>query len=231
MRSGAVNRKERNSRTAARSANRANRRYFRKAYRTGQHGWEAEEPSPYAVAFLLRLKRISPNGRLLDVGSGEGRHAILASRLGFNVTAVDYEPLAIKRAQRFAQERGAGEIVFRREDVLRLRAPETPFDVVLDYGCLHHQKKADWPDYLASILRVLSAGGFFVLSVFSPNFPMFRGSHKNWHIAHGAYRRSFTRDELLELFGREFEPLEMIEEDGGRHGFWHVLFRRRNPAR
>jgi hypothetical protein len=101
---------------------------------------------------------------------------------------------------------------------------------VLDYGCLHHQKKADWPDYLASVLRVLSAGGFFILSVFSADFPMFRGSRKSWHIANGAYRRCFTRNELLGLFGREFEALEMIEEDGGRHGFWHVLFRRRNSG-
>jgi hypothetical protein len=96
----------------------------------------------------------------------------------------------------------------------------------LDYGCLHHQKKADWPVYKASVLRVLSPFGFFILSVFSPKFPLFRGSHRNWHIAQGAYRRCFTRADLLGLFGGEFEVLKMIEENGGQHGFWHVLFRR-----
>lgn len=53
------------------------------------------------------------------------------------------------------------------------------------------------------------------------------GRHKNWHIARGAYRRCFTRRDLLELFSREFEALEMIKENGGRHGFWHDLFGRR----
>jgi SAM-dependent methyltransferase len=209
------------------SAIKANRQYFRDAYRTGQHGWGVEEPSPYAVKSLVRLKRIIPNGRLLDIGCGEGRHAIIASRLGFKVTAVDYEPLALKRARYFAKEKGAKGIVFRIANVLHMPAPETVFDVVLDYGCLHHQRKADWPAYKASVLRVLSPHGFFILSVFSPKFLLFRGSHKNWHIAQRAYRRYFTRGEVLGLFGREFEVLEIIEEDGGQHGFWHALFRHR----
>lgn len=212
---------------AARSAAKANRRYFRNAYRTGQHGWGVEEPSPYALKFLMRLERIIPHGRLLDIGCGEGRHAIVASGLGFKVTAVDYEPLALERARRLAKEKGAGDIVFRIADILHLQASATVFDIVLDYGCLHHQRKADWPDYKASVLNMLSHDGFYILSVFSPNFPIFRGSPKNWHIAQGAYRRYFTRGDILELFGREFEALEMIEEDGGRHGFWHVLFKRR----
>jgi SAM-dependent methyltransferase len=211
-----------------RSADQANRGYFREAYRTGRHGWGSEAPSPYAVKFLVRLKRAVPGGRLLDIGCGEGRHAIAAARLGFAVTAVDYEPLAIERARRWAEERGARRIEFRRENILRLRAPKVPFDIVLDYGCLHHQRKADWPAYRAGILRALSRRGFFILSVFSPGFPLFRGRRRNWHIAGGAYRRCFTRDEILGLFGRAFEALEMIEEDGGRHGFWHVLFRRRS---
>jgi 2-polyprenyl-3-methyl-5-hydroxy-6-metoxy-1,4-benzoquinol methylase len=210
-----------------RSAAKANRQYFRDAYGTGRHGWGVEDPSPYAVRFLARLKRIIPGGRLLDIGCGEGRHAQAASKLGFKVTAVDYEPLAIKRARRFAKDKGVKGIAFRTANILDLPAPETPFDVVLDYGCLHHQRKADWPAYKASVLRVLSPGGFFVLSVFSPKFPLFYGSHRNWHIARGAYRRVFTRRDVLRLFGGEFEALEVIEENGGRHGFWHVLFRRR----
>jgi len=212
------------------SAANANRRYFRQAYRRGKHGWAVEDPSSYAVKFLTRLKQIVPDGRLLDIGCGEGRHAIVASRLGFKVTAVDYEPSALKRAQRFAKAKAAHGIVFRVANVLRLPRPRTAFDIVLDYGCLHHQRKADWPAYKASVLRVLSPNGFFILSVFSPKFPLFHGSRKKWHIAQGAYRRYFTRRDIVGLFGREFKILKVIEEDGGRHGFWHVLLRRRSTS-
>jgi len=209
------------------SAKQANRRYFRQAYRNGRHGWATKKPSPYAVGFLRRLRRTAVGGRLLDLGCGEGRHAIAAAKLGFKVTAVDYEPLALKRARRFAGQAGARGIDFRKADALRLPFPEAAFDIVLDCGCLHHQKKSDWPQYLAGLLRVLKPGGFFVLSVFSPRFYLFRGRRRPWHIAQGAYRRSFTRKGVGELFGRDFEVLAFVEEKDGRQGFWHVWMKRR----
>jgi SAM-dependent methyltransferase len=179
------------------------------------------------VDYLKRVRRLVPGGELLDIGCGEGRHAFAAARLGFKVTAIDYEPLALQRARQFANSKLLKGIIFRRADVFRLPFPDACFDVVLDYGCLHHQKKSDWPAYKGSILRVLKPGGYYILSVFSPKFRMFRGSRRRWHIAYGAYRRCFTRKEIVRLFGREFEIINMTEERGKGGGFWHILMRRR----
>jgi len=212
------------------SAREANRRYFRQSYRTGEHGWAEEEPSRYALGFLKRLRNLVGCGRLLDVGCGEGRHAFAAAELGFNVTAIDYEPLALKRARQAAEVRYAKGIAFRKADVFRLPFADASFDVVLDYGCLHHQRKADWPAYRASILRVLKPQGYYVLSVFSPKFRLFRRSRRAWHIAYGAYRRCFTRREILELFGDDLETVKVIEEPGKGGGFWHSLMKRRAEA-
>jgi len=205
----------------------ANRRYFRQAYRTGEHGWAVEEPSPYAVEFLTRLAHLVPGGRLLDVGCGEGRHAIAAARLGFRVTAIDYEPLALKRARRFARKHGAKGITFRKADVHHLPLPDRRFDIILDYGCLHHQRKSAWPAYKAGILRVLKPGGFYVLSVFSPSFYLFHASRRAWHIAQGAYRRYFRRRDIIDLFGRDFEIIHLTQETGRWQGHWHALMRSR----
>jgi SAM-dependent methyltransferase len=184
-----------------------------------------EEPCVYALRFLRRLRRVVPRGRLLDIGCGEGRHAIAAAKLGFRVTAVDYEPLALQRARECARAKGVRGIVLREADVFRLPFPDSCFDVVLDYGCLHHQRKSDWPAYTASILRVLRARGFYVLSVFSPEFRFFRQSRRPWHIAFGAYRRCFRAEDIVRLFGRDFEVVEMIEERGEGGGFWHALMK------
>jgi len=209
------------------SADKANRLYFREAYRTGEHGWSVDQPSRYAVDFLKRLNRLVPGGKLLDIGCGEGRHALAAARMGFRVTAIDYEPLALKRARRFANINRIRGITFREADVFALPFPGSRFDIALDYGCLHHQRKCDWPRYIASILRVLKPGGFYVLSVFSPRFYLFRGSHRQWHIAYGAYRRCFRRQEITALFSQDFDLLKITEERGRGGGFWHVLMKRR----
>jgi len=209
------------------SADKANRRYFRQAYRTGRHGWGTEEPSQYAVDFLKRLSRLVSGGSLLDVGCGEGRHAIAAARMGFKVAAIDYEPLAIRRSKQFAKMRRAKGITFLQGNALDLPFPKASFDVVLDYGCLHHQRKSTWAAYRTHILRVLKPAGFYVLSVFSPRFHLFRGSRRPWHIAQGTYRRYFTREDILGLFGRDFEVIELLEETGSGGGFWHALMKHR----
>jgi len=209
-------------------AEEANRRYFRRAYSTGRHGWEADKPSRYALALLEKIRKHVPKGTLLDLGCGEGRHSIAAAGLGFKVVGVDYEPLALKRAKKATKKAGVTGISFRKADVFDLPYPGSTFDVVLDYGCLHHQKKADWAVYRAGILKVMKRHAFLVLSVFSPRFRMFSGSQRKWHIAQGAYRRCFTRGDITSLFGSDFDILEIFEQKGHGGGFWHTLMKRRS---
>ncbi len=205
------------------SADKANRRYFREAYRTGKHGWEIEQPSTSAVAFLKLARKRFAGGKLLDIGCGEGRHSFAASHLGFKVTGIDYEALAVNRARQLARMRHVKGVRFQKANVFSLPFPTSSFDVVVDYGCLHHQRKSDWVAYRASVMRVLKPHGFYILSVFSPKFRFFRGQARPWHIANGAYRRCFTRHDIIKLLGRHFEILAMLEEKGDGRGFWHVL--------
>ncbi len=200
----------------------ANKNYFREAYRTGRHGWETE-PSPYVLRALARLAGELPGAALLDLGCGEGRHAIAAARRGFRVTGADFEPNALKRARAAARAAGAA-VRFVKADALRLPFNQGSFSVVIDFGCLHHQRKADWPAYRRGLLRVLKPGGCLALTVFSPGFRFFKGTRRNWHIARGAYRRCFVKKDFPALFGKDFDVLALTSEPSG---FWHALLRRR----
>jgi SAM-dependent methyltransferase len=51
-----------------------------------------ESPSDWVVRWAPRVTR----GPVLDVACGSGRHALLFKRLGFDVTAVDREPLQME---------------------------------------------------------------------------------------------------------------------------------------
>ncbi len=197
-----------------------NKRYFREAYRSGKHGWEAK-PSPYVLRCLDRLRGELPGAALLDVGCGEGRHAIAAARRGFRVTGADFEPLALRRARAAARAAGAA-VRLVKADALALPFRAKSFDIVLDFGCLHHQRKADWPAYRRSVLGALRPGGFFILSAFSPRFRFFKGTGRSWHIAYGAYRRCFTKKDLCALFADDLRFLALRE---GTDGLWHALLR------
>ncbi len=201
-------------------------RFFREAYETGQHGWPVQGPTPYVERLVRRIG--SARGRTaLDLGCGEGRHTILLARLGYAVTALDLEPLALAKARAFARKAGV-RARFIKGDALSLRLPSASFDLVLDYGCFHHLIPSDWPRYLHEITRVLKPRGHLVLSVFSTKFrhhPKERRKRK-WIFHHNHYDRFFTPTDLRKAFRGSFEFRALLEEHEGLNGFHHALLRK-----
>lgn len=227
----------------------ANQRdFFRQAYASGEHPWPATEPSRFVRAFLRREgRRDWPRGagrrstgqvagRVLDIGCGEGRHAYLFARAGFHAVGLDAEPLAIRRARRLRQ-RGrraglAGRVAFLVGDALTPPFKSQAFDVLVDYGCLHHVRKQDDSAYRQELIRLLRDGGYVLLSCFSTRFRHHAGERRtrNWLVHRGHYDRFFRRRDFRALFGPWFEILRIEEERHGLQAFYHVLMRKRPGA-
>jgi SAM-dependent methyltransferase len=70
-----------------------------------------------------------PPGTALDLACGEGRNALWLAGLGWDVTAVDFSPVAIEKARTLAGG-GRRPVVWVVADALTYRAPE-PVDLVL----------------------------------------------------------------------------------------------------
>jgi len=203
------------------------KRFFRKAYETGRHGWPEVGPTPQVVRWVRSLGP-GRGRRALDLGCGEGRHTIVLARKGYDVTAVDLEPLALRKAKSYV--RGAGlDARFEVADALDLRHADATFDLVLDYGCFHHVVTRDWARYRRSIGRVLKPGGHLLLSVFSMKFRHHPGEKRtrNWLVHRNHYDHFFTRSELRGAFEPAFELRGILEELDGLNGFLHALLRRK----
>ena len=70
-----------------------------------------------------------PTGRALDLGTGEGRHAIWLARRGWEVTAVDFSAVGVERARSSA---GATVVEWIVDDVRVWRPPPgAAYDLVL----------------------------------------------------------------------------------------------------
>jgi SAM-dependent methyltransferase len=87
--------------------------------------WGAE-PNRFVVEAFEHL----PSRRALDIATGEGRNAIWLAELGWQVTAVDFSPVAIERARRLADGRGLS-VEWVTADVVTYQPPPRSFDAVI----------------------------------------------------------------------------------------------------
>lgn len=203
------------------------RKFFRQAYESGRHGWPEEGATPEVARWVGTLGP-GKSRTALDLGCGEGRHTILLARRGWDVTAVDLEPLALRKAKALVQAAGV-RARFAAADALDLRFPDKAFDLVLDYGCFHHVVVRDWARYRRGIARVLKPGGHLLLSVFSTKFRHHPGEKRtrNWLVHRNHYDHFFTRSEVRDAFAADFDVRGVLEELDGLNGFLHCLLKKR----
>ncbi len=70
-------------------------------------------------------------GRALDLGAGEGRNAIWLAERGWQVTAVDFSPVALAKAAKLAAARGVTGITWVEADLREYQPPADGFGLVL----------------------------------------------------------------------------------------------------
>jgi SAM-dependent methyltransferase len=79
----------------------------------------------------------TPGMRVLEIGSGPGWMSNgIAHHYGCPVTGLDFNPVAVERAQAVAEELGVNS-EFQVADLFQW-SPETPYPLVVSLGVLHH---------------------------------------------------------------------------------------------
>jgi 2-polyprenyl-3-methyl-5-hydroxy-6-metoxy-1,4-benzoquinol methylase len=84
-------------------------------------------PNAFLAAQAHRLAR---GARALAIADGEGRNGIWLAEQGLDVTAVDFSPTALDKAQRLAADRGVS-VDFVQADLGAWAWPQGEFDVVV----------------------------------------------------------------------------------------------------
>ena len=149
-------------------------------------------------------------GKAYDLGCGPGHDAAFLAQRGWDVTAVDLSPSAVKLAKETAARTGVeGKIRFLVWNVLNL--PQSgDAALVHDRGCFHTLPSETWPGYIRTASGLLAKGGFLTLKVFSVKTPKTTGGA-------GPYR--FNEGELRSLFENDFDWISM------RENFFHGPYR------
>jgi len=93
-------------------------------------------------------------GRALDLACGEGRNAVWLAGLGWQVTAVDFSPVAVDRART-----ASTSVEWVVADLTTWEMPEDTYDAVI--VAYLHLPPADMSAILGRAARALRTGGVF----------------------------------------------------------------------
>lgn len=129
----------------------------------GRADWLDPAPEVRELAPELRPRGVA---RVLDLGSGVGRHALYLAALGFRVAAVDASPAGLDYAGRAAEAAGL-EIAFHRAEMTDLPFAEASFDYLLSWNVIYHGDGAVAARVLAEAARVLSPRGLLQITLLS----------------------------------------------------------------
>jgi len=109
-----------------------------------------------------RLKRLAKGtaDNILEIGCGQGTGARIIYDLFSpqRYVGIDLDPRMIRRAQKKA--RALPHATFLQGDVTSLEYPNATFDLVVDFGIVHHVP--NWRKALAEVHRTLKIHGEFL---------------------------------------------------------------------
>jgi SAM-dependent methyltransferase len=121
--------------------------------------WDAGRPSG-DLTKIVEDGTMRP-GRIVDLGCGSGTDAIYLAGRGFDVTAIDVAPAALRLAQEKALKAGV-RVRWLLADVLALPRLE-PFDLIYDRGCYHEVRSVNIAAYLRTVQQLSRPGTLFLL--------------------------------------------------------------------
>jgi len=127
-------------------------------------------PNEDIIRFCARLiqKRLThdrvevkrPVARVLDLGCGNGRHAVYFAREGFQAAGIDLSPQAVEWARDWAQRENL-DIDFRVAGIEQNPFEDGSFDAVVSHGVLDHVPMETARKAAEEVRRVLKPGGLF----------------------------------------------------------------------
>lgn len=192
-------------------------------------------------ALLQEYLEIIPEGKVLDLGLGEGRNALLFASRGYEVEGVDASHTAVCRCIEFAEEHDL-KITAQVGDLREFAIPEGRYSLIIAAWVLNFFSKSEAEQIAAKMRKGLEPGGFVYLSVFNPHDPGYERATREsepvdentfYLSSRGLHMHYFTAEEVRSLFS-DLETIhfsEGIHLDTGHakphyHGFIQYMGRR-----
>ncbi|OGM13042.1 hypothetical protein A3A76_01870 [Candidatus Woesebacteria bacterium RIFCSPLOWO2_01_FULL_39_23] len=150
-----------------------------------------EEPAPEVYPLLTKWSKAGFK-KLLDLGCGIGRHAVLFASNGFDVDAFDLSEEGVKKLEKLSQSKYLS-IKSKIGDMLSLPYKDSSFDCIIAYHVIYHADDEGIKKAISEIERVLKKNGEAYLTFNTQNSTSFKDPD-NKHI---------TRNTIVKEKGHE----------------------------
>jgi tellurite methyltransferase len=191
------------------------------------------QPDPAVTGFGAKLQELGAE-KVLDVGSGIGRHSLAYAGLGFEVFATDASATGLEEVSHLAKASGL-EIDVRLAPFTELPFGDASMDHVLAWNVIYHGDGDVVERALAECRRVLRPRGTFQLTMLSKRHRAFgigreirpdtfvdEASHGDKDHPH-FYVDAAGLSRMLQQAGFEALALTDVDQDGERGFHWQVL--------
>ncbi len=176
--------------------------------------WNRETP-PEILQRIVKNEKIKPC-KAIELGCGTGNYVIYLSKMGFDVTGIDFSETAIKIAKNSAEKKGV-RCNFIVADVLGDMAEiQDTYDFAYDWEVLHHIFPQDREKYISNIYRLLNPEGLYLSVSFSEESPQFGGKGKYRKTPLDTVLYFSSESEMVSLFKPhlEIEELKTVDIEG-----------------
>jgi len=159
--------------------------------------------------------------RILDLGSGSGRHVIYFLKEGFSVFGLDNSPAGIAMTKKWLQKEGLSAELTKQEMTDRFPWNNNFFDVVISIQVIHHADTITIKKIISEIERVLKKNGFIFITVpkLKNQGENFEQIERNTFIPLDGYEKGlphhyFTPQELKDYFSNfKIKDIHIDERD------------------
>ncbi len=131
--------------------------------------WKSEQENDYwkipdsDVVTLSNELNTKDSKKVLDFGCGLGRHSILFTQKGYEVTAIDISKTAIYYLYNWANDEGL-KIKVLIADIFSKELKNNYFDIVICFNVIYHNIRKNIVDVLNEIWKKLKKSGIVYLT-------------------------------------------------------------------
>lgn len=145
--------------------------------------------------------------RILDLGSGSGRHVIHFVKEGFSVFGLDNSSTGLDMTKEWLKEEGFTAELVKQEMTDKFPWSDNFFDAVISVQVIHHADIVTIKKIISEIERVIKKDGFIFITVpkLKNQAENFEQIERNTYIPLDGYEKGlphhyFTSEELKDFF-------------------------------